>query len=262
MQQGSWSLSAVLPVFNEIDNLEQLTQKLTAIFEALQPGFWEVVLVNDGSSDGSGEWLQQYCAAHPHFRVIHFLTNQGQTAAFDAGFRAAKGEFLVTMDSDLQNDPADIPLLLGQMTEGVGAVCGVRVKRQDDWLRRISSKLANWVRNKLSGDNITDTGCSLKLFRTECFARMPMFEGMHRFLPTLVKMEGFTVVEVPVSHHPRFAGESKYGVWNRVFRSFFDLLAVRWMKKRKLRYQITERPNPELLKGAQVFESQATATQN
>jgi len=240
------SLSVVVPVFNEIENLDKLCSKIAEVMNQLNPEFWEVVLVNDGSRDGSGEWLAAYCETNPHFRVVHFHQNQGQTAAFDAGFHTAEGEFLVTMDADLQNDPADIPLLLKLMKDGIGAVCGVRVKRRDNWVRRLFSKTANAIRNLISGDNITDTGCSLKLFRTACFKRMPMFEGMHRFFPTLVKMEGYEVLEVAVGHHPRFAGESKYGVWNRIFRSFGDLLAVRWMKMRKLRYVSMDTPNPEL----------------
>lgn len=240
------SLSVVVPAYNEIENLQKLCEKITAVMELIAPKFWEVILVNDGSNDGSGEWLVDYCSANPHFSSLHFHNNQGQTAAFDAGIRAAAGSFLITMDADLQNDPADIPLLLAEMAEGVGAVCGVRVERQDTWLRRISSRIANHVRNRISGDNITDTGCSLKLFRAASFERMPMFEGMHRFFPTLVKMQGYRVLEVPVGHFPRFAGESKYGVWNRVFRSFGDLLAVRWMKTRRLRYVARDTPNPSL----------------
>jgi len=244
--QTPQSISLVVPVYNEIENLEKLCSKISAAMNQVKPSFWEAVLVNDGSRDGSGEWLVKYCETNPNFRAVHFHTNQGQTAGFDAGFRAAKGDFIITMDADLQNDPADIPLLLAEMRDGIGAVCGVRVKRQDTWLRRISSRIANNVRNRISGDNITDTGCSLKLFRAICFERMPMFEGMHRFLPTLVKMEGYSVFEVHVSHHARYAGQSKYGVWNRIFRSFGDLIAVRWMKMRKLRYQPHDTPNPAL----------------
>lgn len=246
--QQRLSLSIVVPVYNEIETLPALCQRITSAMDLLDLAAWEAILVNDGSVDGSGEWLAHFCAADDHFRALHFETNQGQTAAFDAGIRAAKGNWLVTMDADLQNDPADIPLLLNHMADGIGVVCGVRTKRQDTWLRRVSSKIANGVRNIISGDNITDTGCSLKLFRTAVFERMPLFEGMHRFFPTLVKMEGYSVIEVPVSHHPRFAGASKYGVWNRLFRSFGDLLAVRWMKYRKLGYKIVETPNRDLSK--------------
>lgn len=242
------SLSVVVPVFNEIETLPTLCDRIQAALDELELEAWEVLLVNDGSTDGSGEWLARYCRAHEGFRALHFDQNQGQTAAFDAGFQAAHCSLIATMDADLQNDPADIARLLEQLTDPVGVVCGVRQRRQDSWLRRTSSKIANAVRNYISGDNITDTGCSLKLFRTSVFERMPMFEGMHRFFPTLVKMEGYGVVEVTVSHHPRYAGSSKYGVWNRLFRSLADLLAVRWMKYRKLRYNVLAQPNPALKK--------------
>ncbi|MDJ0838420.1 MAG: glycosyltransferase family 2 protein [Acidobacteriota bacterium] len=231
-------ISIILPIYNERDNLHRLAEKIREAMGKLGDTTWEAMCVNDGSVDDSGIILESIASDDPRFRPLHFKCNQGQTAAFDAGIRNAKGRLLVTMDADLQNDPADIPLLLEHLSDDIGAVCGVRVKRRDNFIRRISSRLANWVRNRLSGDNITDTGCSLKLFRAECFQNIRLFEGMHRFLPTLVKMEGFRIVEVPVSHHPRFAGESKYGVWNRLFKSFKDLLAVRWMKTRGLRYEI------------------------
>jgi len=242
-------LSIIVPVYNECDNLQKLGEAIRAAMEKISPSFWEVICVNDGSTDGSTAILERMAKADPHFIPLHFRENQGQTAAFDAGIRAAKGELLVTMDADLQNDPADISLLLDRLEDGIGVVCGVRVKRNDTWLRRASSRFANAVRNWISKDNVTDTGCSLKLFRAECFANIKLFEGLHRFLPTLVKMEGYRAVEVPVSHHPRYAGESKYGVWNRVFKSFKDLLAVRWMKSRLLHYEILASEEAEMRVG-------------
>jgi glycosyltransferase involved in cell wall biosynthesis len=239
-QSQAFSLSIVVPVFNEVENLETLTTKIKETMDVLHPTFWEAIFVDDGSNDGSAELLDRLRKRNPRIRPIHFIHNQGQTAAFDAGFRAARGDYVITMDADLQNDPGDISQLLAKMEPGIGAVCGVRTQRKDSFIRRVSSKLANAVRNKLSGETITDTGCSLKVFRRECLEKITLFEGMHRFFPTLVKMEGYRVSEVPVSHHPRLAGESKYGVWNRVFKSFGDLLAVRWMKRRKLRYEIAE----------------------
>lgn len=237
-------LSVVIPVFNEEANLHPLYKRLTSALEALSLERWQIVLVDDGSRDGSASIMKALACADPRLRCLHFTRNQGQTAALDAGIRHAELPFIATMDADLQNDPADLKILIPLMGPGIGAVCGVRVKRQDSLIKRLSSRFANRVRNWLSQENITDTGCSLKLFRREALQRIKLFEGMHRFLPTLVKMEGFQVVEVPVGHHPRLAGKSKYGIWNRVFRSFVDLLAVRWMKKRQLRYQLmdTERP--------------------
>jgi glycosyltransferase involved in cell wall biosynthesis len=170
-------------------------------------------------------------------RGLLLKRNRGQTAAFDAGFKAARGRAIVTLDADLQNDPRDIPALLAELARHDAAV-GYRSQREDDWLRRISSRLANAVRNRLSGDDIIDTGCSLKAFRTECLGDIKLFTGMHRFLPTLLRIEGRSVVQVPVNHRPRHAGTSKYGVWNRAFRALADLLAVRWMKKRRLDYEV------------------------
>jgi glycosyltransferase involved in cell wall biosynthesis len=157
-----------------------------------------------------------------------------------AGIKESRGEIIITLDADLQNDPSDIPLLLNKIDEGYDAAVGWRVKRNDNLIRRLSSKSANWIRNKVSNETIQDTGCSLKAFKSEIIKPIQLFEGLHRFLPTLVKMEGGKVAEVKVSHHPRTKGVSKYNVWNRVWRSFFDLLAIRWMKWRKLRYQIGE----------------------
>lgn len=227
-------ISIVIPVYNEVDNIESLGQ---SIVSAMQGQNYEVILVNDGSTDGSTEKLNIWCAKHPNFRTIHFKKNAGQTAAMDAGFKHAGGKYVVSMDADMQNDPADIPKLL----EGLNTydmVCGWRQKRNDPWIKRISSKVANFIRNKLSQEDIKDTGCSLKAYRRECFNHIKLYNGMHRFLPTLFKIEGYTVTETIVNHYPRRFGKSKYGISNRAFRAFIDLLVVRWMKKRKLAYEI------------------------
>ena len=231
-------ISVVVPVYNEVDNLGPLIDRITHALSKREPTSWEAILVDDGSKDGTSSLMDELSPAHPNFRMVHFVANQGQTAAMDAGLRLARGQYIVTMDADLQNDPDDIETLMAAMTDEYDCVCGVRVKRQDNWIRLISSRIANSIRNWLSQETITDTGCSLKAFRRECFDRVQLFEGMHRFLPTLIKMEGYRVTEVPVKHHPRTAGISKYGVWNRLFKSFRDLMAVRWMKQRQLRYQI------------------------
>lgn len=146
---------------------------------------------------------------------------------------------MITMDADLQNDPHDIPLLLEKIGE-FDAVCGWRYRRRDPWIKIISSKIANFVRNKLSQEDIIDTGCSLKAYRRECLTRLKLFNGMHRFLPSLLKMEGFKVTQVKVSHRPRRFGRTKYNIRNRIMRGFIDLLAVRWMKRRHLDYEIEE----------------------
>ena len=226
----------VIALYNEVDNIEPLGH---AILLAMQGQNYEVIFVNDGSTDGSAKKLKEWCAGYTNFRTIHFMRNAGQTAAMDAGFKSAAGKYVVSMDADLQNDPADIPALLEKLN-AYDMVCGWRQRRNDPWIKRISSTVANFIRNKLSWEDIKDTGCSLKAYRKECLNRIKLFNGMHRFLPTLFKMEGFTVIEVVVNHYPRKFGKSKYGISNRAFRAFIDLLVIRWMKKRMLNYEVEE----------------------
>jgi glycosyltransferase involved in cell wall biosynthesis len=229
-------ISVVVPVYNERDNLDPLVDEIAGVLRPLGRTF-EILLVNDGSLDGSAEAIGALALRVVQVRGLHFKRNAGQTAAFDAGFKHARGGVVITMDADLQNDPKDIPRLLDAL-EGHEAAIGYRASRRDTFLRRISSRIANSVRNRLSGDDVIDTGCSLKAFRREALAPIKLYTGMHRFLPTLVKMEGGRVAQIPVNHRPRRAGESKYGVWNRVFRATADLLAVRWMKQRRLGWEI------------------------
>ena len=231
--------SVAIPVFNEQENLAELVGRVNAIFSSLQQP-WELILVDDGSADGSFARIIELKREFPQLRGLKFSKNNDQTAAMAAGIKAARGSIIITLDADLQNDPADIPLLLAALDQGYDAAVGWRKKRNDNFIRRISSKVANWVRNVISSETIKDTGCSLKAFRAEIIKPIELFEGMHRFLPTLVKMNGGRVAEVEVSHHPRLKGVSKYNIWNRVLRSFLDLLAIRWMKWRKLRYEINE----------------------
>src|SRR5207247_2370058 len=190
---GSVELSLVIPVYNERDNLAPLLEEIAV---ALRGASYEVVAVDDGSTDGSLPELKRLRAAHPELRVVAFERNAGQTAAFAAGFRAARGAVLVTLDADLQHDPADIPAL-------VAAVAGYRVERRDTAWKRLQSRIANGVRNWLNGESIRDTGCSLKAFRADAVRGLPLFNGMHRFLPTLVRMHGGRVAELPVRHRPR-----------------------------------------------------------
>lgn len=229
-------LSLIVPVFNEKENLEPLVDEIVGVIGSLDL-WYEIILVNDGSTDGSREVIRELEQGRSEVRGLHFRANTGQTAAFDAGFKAAAGGIIVTLDADLQNDPADIPKLLDALGSNAAAV-GYRTVRHDSWLRRVSSTIANRIRNRLSGDSIRDTGCSLKAFRTGPLRQIRLYTGMHRFLPTLIRMDGGTVVEVPVNHRQRLAGDSKYGVWNRAFRALIDLFAVRWMKKRRLDYEV------------------------
>lgn len=229
-------VSIVIPVYNEEENIPVLASALVDVMEKTGHSY-EAIFVNDGSTDGSGLVLKKLCTENPNFKTIKFKRNAGQTAAMDAGFKAARGKFVVSMDADLQNDPADIPRLLDGL-KSYDVVCGWRHKRNDHWIKLVSARVANFIRNKLSDEDIKDIGCSLKAYKRECFDKIKLYNGLHRFLPTLFKMEGFTVTEVKVNHFPRKYGVSKYGVMNRMFRAFADLLVVRWMKNRRLNYEI------------------------
>ncbi len=237
-------ISVVAPCHNERDNLRPLRDAIRAALEPLGLAY-EIILVDDGSSDQSWEVLRELGCADGRVRALRFAFNCGQSAALWAGIQAARGRTLVTLDADLQNPPSEIPRLLEALREA-DCVCGSRVAARaagDSWLRRASSHVANWVRNKVSGETISDAGCCFRAFRRECVANVKFFRGAHRFLPTLIKMEGYRVIEIPVRHNPRGSGQTHYGVWNRLFKSSADLLAVRWMKKRTIRYQIAETLN-------------------
>jgi glycosyltransferase involved in cell wall biosynthesis len=232
-------ISLVIPCYNEAGNLRELIKAIRAAVEPLQIPY-EVVITDDCSQDESWEILKKLAADDPRIRVQQFAFNCGESAASFAGLKAARGKYLVTLDADLQNDPADLPKFL-EALKHYDCVCGIRVKVRgegDHFIRVVSSRIANWVRNRLSNEQISDAGCTYRAFKRECIANLKFFKGMHRFLPTLFKIEGHTVTEIEVSHHPRFAGRSHYGVWNRLFASFYDLLAVRWMKKRMFPYDI------------------------
>ncbi|MCD6288818.1 MAG: glycosyltransferase family 2 protein [Candidatus Hydrogenedentes bacterium] len=233
-------VSIVVPVFNEVESLEPLT---FAIVKAMdESGLdYEIVYVDDGSSDGSRELLRELARKHAgRVRFLGFEKNCGQTAAFDAGFKAARGTVIVTLDADMQNDPADIPRLV-EATAEWDVVCGYRAKRNDSIVRRISSRIANGFRNKLTHESVRDVGCSLRAMRAECVKGLKLYTGMHRFLPTLIKMDGYTITELPVNHYPRERGVSKYGIRNRLFCGLRDTFAVRWMQDRWLHYKIEEK---------------------
>ncbi|EEF60318.1 glycosyltransferase family 2 protein [Pedosphaera parvula] len=237
-------LSLVIPCYNEEGNLRHL---IAAIREAVDPLNlpYEVVITDDCSKDNSWNILKDLAAKDPRIRVQRFVFNCGESAASWAGLKAARGQYLVTLDADLQNDPRDLPKFI-EALKSCDCVCGTRVESRgqgDNIVRIISSRIANSVRNKLSGEKISDAGCTYRAFKRECIGNLKFFKGMHRFLPTLFKIEGHTVTEIAVSNNPRFAGKSNYGVWNRLFASFYDLLAVRWMKKRMFRFEVAEKIN-------------------
>jgi dolichol-phosphate mannosyltransferase len=232
-------ISVVVPVYNEEKNLPILVPKLLEVLKGLHKAY-EVIFVDDGSSDGGGKVLKEMATQYPPIRILRFKANRGLSAALLAGMREARGDVLVTLDSDLQNDPADIPKLLQEL-DHYDMAAGWRQKREDPWLKRISSKIGNTVRNRLSGEIIQDSACTLRALKKECIKEIWVFNGMHRFLSTLVKMKGYRIIEVPVAHHPRRFGKSKYNIRDRMVRSFIDLLVVRWMKHRCIDYEIEER---------------------
>lgn len=240
-------LSVVIPVYDEEENLPPLWAELRGVLDGLGLAF-EVVFVDDGSRDRSAEIIRGFREADRRVRLVRLKANAGETAATDAGFKAARGTWVVVMDADLQNDPHDMPALLSHLNKW-DAVTGWRVKRGegDGWLRRVSSRVANGVRNRLSDESIRDSGCTFRAFRRECLRDLVLYRGFHRFIPTLLKMRGYRVFEVPVNHRPRRFGRSKYGVMNRAFIAFADLLVVRWMKSRVLRYEVAEDLGADLL---------------
>ena len=233
-------LSVVIPVYNEEASLPPLWSELREVLERLGL-VYEVVFVDDGSRDRSAEIVRAFREADRRVRLVRLKVNGGETAATDAGFKAAQGRRVVVMDADLQNDPADIPMLLSHLDQW-DAVTGWRVDRAagDNLVRRVSSRVANRIRNWVSDETIQDSGCTFRAFRRECLRGLVLYRGFHRFIPTLLKMRGYRVIEVPVGHRPRRFGRSKYGVVNRAVVAFADLLVIRWMNARLLRYEVVE----------------------
>ena len=232
------ALSVVVPVYNEIDNIEMLIDRVRATLDEIGVS-WELLAVDDGSSDGSGARLDELATGEPRLRVLHFVANCGQSAGLDAGFKHARGDLVALLDADLQTYPEDLPKLLEMLeSEGVDAVVGIRAERQDTGWKKFSSRFANGVRNRLTREDIQDTGCPIKVFRAEAIRSVKIFTGMHRFLPTLLRMEGYTVRQVSVRHAERITGESKYGTWDRAFSGLRDALAVRWMQDRRMKWRL------------------------
>ncbi len=231
-------ISVVIPAYNEIENLDPLLAELRAALAATG-GSAEIVLVDDASTDGSGAWLRERARTDAGLRPVLLAERCGQSAALAAGLAHARGAVIVTMDADLQNDPADLPKVLAAL-EHADVVSGVRVGRQDTWVRKVSSRIANAVRRSALGDPVTDIGCSFKAYRREALEQLPMFVGVHRFLPALCVFRGARYAEVPLTHRARRHGVSKYGVANRLWRGLHDLVGVSWLKARMVRYRVRE----------------------
>lgn len=218
-------LSVIVPLYNEEGNVAELHKKIVAAVSNIGRSF-EIIFIDDGSKDKT---LEETKNLSP-LKLIVFRKNFGQTAAFDAGFKAAQGDIVITLDGDLQNDPADIPLLLAKMEEGYDVVSGWRYKRQDPLSKKIPSRIANLLRKFLIHDNIHDSGCSLKAYKRECFRDVDLFGEMHRFIPAILQLEGYRVGEVKVSHHPRVHGVTKYN-WKRGFKGFVDMVSIWFWRK-------------------------------
>ena len=227
------AVSVVVPVFNEEENVSILQSELRAALSGLD---YEIVFVDDGSTDRSAEKIE----TAPNIRILRFERNTGQSAALYAGIRAARGETIVMIDGDLQNDPADIPRLLEQISRGADLVCGYRARRKDTLTKRMTSRIANFVRSRFTKDYVRDTGCTLKAMRRECADALVPFKGMHRFIPALIRGAGYRLVEIPVKHRPRRFGQTKYGFGNRALRATVDMFCVRWLLSRRFNYKIRD----------------------
>jgi dolichol-phosphate mannosyltransferase len=230
--------SVVIPIKNEEENIEDLIEEIEPVMEKLEHA-WELICVDDGSTDQSLLILQNLCKSKPYLRILSFTRNFGQSNAFAAGFEAAHGDYIITLDADRQNDPGDIPNLIAARHE-YDLVIGWRIHRHDSLQKKITSRISNWVRSRFCRDGVHDTGCSLKVYRRDALKKIKLFKGMHRFFPALFLIEGFRIKEVPVKHRERKKGKTKYSFFNRSFGPIIDMLAVRWMRSRTLRYHIRE----------------------
>ena len=233
-------LSVLLPAFNEAESLPEMWSELGAVLDAMGRSA-EVIVVDDGSVDATPQIVRALRGRDPRVRLLRLAANHGLSTALDAGFGRARGRIIVTLDSDLQNDPRDIPRMLAAL-EGYDAVTGWRQQRDDPWLKRASSRIANAVRNAVTGDDVRDSACTLRVIRRDCLPCLPRFRGFHRFVPSLLRLAGCRVLELPVGHRARRFGVSHYGIRNRALVAFEDLLAVRWMQSRWLRYEASEEP--------------------
>ena len=234
----NYALTIIVPVYNEQDNLQRLEKELLKYLEiAVKPSC--VLLVNDGSTDNSLAMMQDLCQRNEAFSYLSFVRNCGLSAAIKAGFDAAQTPLVGYIDSDLQTDPEDFNKLMAY-SEDYALVTGVRADRKDDFVKNMSSKIANGIRRAFTHDGMDDTGCPLKVIRTDCAKKIPMFKGLHRFLPAMILLQNENVIQIPVRHYPRIAGQAKFGLWNRLLGPLVDCFAYLWMKKKYINYQVKE----------------------
>jgi len=242
------TMSVVIPFYNEAESLDMVYREVMDALSAHREISWELVMVDDGSTDGTSAIMDRLAQTHENLRAVHLHPNSGQSAALEAGFRTARGEYIATLDGDGQNDPSDIFRLFDEMKRrGVDMMCGIRQRRADSFIRRLSSTIANTVRSSVLKDDITDVGCSVRVFRRACLDRVRFFRNAHRFFPALFIMAGFTVAETPVNHRARKHGTSKYGggINSRLWVGLADLAGVFRLRKRALRYSVTDGHGPE-----------------
>ncbi|HOZ45843.1 MAG TPA: glycosyltransferase family 2 protein [Candidatus Hydrogenedentes bacterium] len=230
-------VSVVIPVYNEEKNVEPLARRVDAVFAGLPEYAYECLFANDCSDDGTRAAIERMHAEIPQVRPIHLARRSGQSAAVVAAMRRSKGEFILTLDGDLQNDPCDFPRML-ELLQDHDCVCGYRANRHDTWIRKVSSKIGNGAREAVLKDGIRDAGCGSKGFRRSCIEHVISFNGMHRYFAVLMRAAGKTIAECPVTHHPRQHGISKYGINNRLWRGIYDLFGVRWLKRRYVAIQV------------------------
>lgn len=234
------TFSVVLPVYNEQDNLVALFDEIKKAADSTGRS-WEAVFVDDCSTDNSLSVIQALAGKHDEVRYVAFAENRGQSAAFCAGFDAAESDVVITMDADLQNDPADIPTMLAAFDGECEMVIGWRAKRKDTYIKRLSSRIANKIRDAIVDDGVQDTGCSLKVMRRDLLLRLPRFKNMHRYFPILMLKQGARIKEVKVNHRERGAGVSKYGTLDRALAGIYDLIGVRWLMDRHIDYTVREK---------------------
>ncbi len=232
-------ISVVIPIYNERENIPGLYRELLRVLSILKQDY-EIIFVDDGSTDSSVDILKELKATNPNIKILSLDRNYGLSTAISAGIEKAQGDIIITIDGDLQNDPGDIPKLLGYIHQGYDVVSGWRKNRKDPLVKKFSSKIANFIRNKLTSEDIKDSACMLKAYKKEYIKKIKFYRGWHRFLPTLLKMEGAKVIEIEVNHRPRKYGKSKYGIRNRFIKPLIDALVISWLKMNTINYKIKE----------------------